>query len=148
MLRHLGIYEEAFNVLSWRTLIEARGDELSTESSVKVRLGGEAFYEGSEGLGPIHAQDLALRKALSRTYPEALNVKLVNYKVSVTDVGMGTASRVRVFIEFTDGKHEWATVGVSANIVEASKKALVDGYDYYLQRLRNPWLKAKGGAVA
>jgi 2-isopropylmalate synthase len=148
MLRHLGIYEEAFNVLSWRTLIEARGDELSTESSVKVRVGGEAFYESSEGLGPIHAQDLALRKALSRTYPEALNVKLVNYKVSVIDVGMGTASRVRVFIEFTDGKHEWATVGVSANIVEASKKALVDGYDYYLQRLRNPWLKAKGDAVA
>jgi len=143
MLKHLGIYEEMFRVISWRTVTDARDGEVLAESAVKAKVGGEVYYDISEGLGPVHAQDLALRKALSRVYPEALIVQLVNYKVSVIDTGMGTASKVRVFVEFTDGTHVWATVGVSANILEASKKALVDGYDYYLQRLRNPWLKAK-----
>ncbi len=99
------------------------------------------MHDISEGLGPVHAQDLAIRKALSKTYPEALNVQLVNYKVSVIDSGMGTASKVRVFIEFSDGNRTWGTVGVSTNVLEASKKALADGYDYYLQLMRNPWLK-------
>lgn len=144
MLRHLGIYEEMFKIISWRAVTDARNDEVLAESAVKAKVGGEIYYDISEGLGPVHAQDLALRKALSRAYPEALNVQLVNYKVSVIDTGMGTASKVRVFIEFTDGSHLWATVGVSTNILEASKKALVDGYDYYLQRMRNPWLKMKG----
>ncbi len=148
MLRHLGIYEELFKVVSWRAVTDARNDEVLAESAVKAKVGGEVFYDISEGLGPVHAQDLALRKALSRTYPEALNVQLVNYKVSVIDTGMGTASKVRVFIEFTDGQRTWATVGVSANILEASKKALVDGYDYYLQNLRNPWLRSRGNQTA
>lgn len=143
MLRCMGIYEEMFKVLSWRTITEARDGGVVAESSIKAKVGVEVVHEISEGLGPVHAQDLALRKALSRAYPEALKVQLVNYKVSVIDSGMGTASRVRVFIEFTDGERGWATVGVSTNILEASKMALVDGYDYYLQLSRNPWLRSR-----
>ena len=41
---------------------------------------------------------------------------------------------MRVTIEFSDGKEKWRTMGVSANVIEASVKALVDGFDYYLQR--------------
>jgi hypothetical protein len=41
---------------------------------------------------------------------------------------------VRTFIEFSNGKSNWITVGVSTNILEASKTALIDGYDYYLQK--------------
>ncbi len=141
MLKCMGIYEEFFKVISWRTVTEARDNEVVAESSVKAKVGAEIMHDISEGLGPVHAQDLALRKALSRVYPEALKVQLVNYKVSVIDSGMGTASKVRVFVEFTDGERTWATVGVSTNILEASKMALTDGYDYYLQLHRNPWLK-------
>jgi len=45
---------------------------------------------------------------------------------------MGTASVVRVFIEFEDDTHRWATTAVSSNILEASTKALADGYSYKL----------------
>ncbi|MCX8204218.1 MAG: citramalate synthase [Candidatus Nezhaarchaeota archaeon] len=141
ILRHLGIYEELFKLISWKAVSGAGNGGSLAEGVVKVMIGGETCYEISEGLGPVHAQDLALRKALSRAYPEALSVHLINYKVSVIDRGMGTASKVRVFMEFSDGQRNWTTVGVSTNILEASEKALVDGYDYYLQRRRSPWLK-------
>lgn len=143
VLKHLGIYHEFFKVVSWRAAIEAEEGNMYAEGTVKVTIQGQTFVEASRGLGPVHAQDLALRRVLSRVYPEVLNVSLVNYKVSVIDKGMGTASKVRVFMEFSDGKGGWTTVGVSTNILEASKRALVDGYDYYLQLKRNPWLKTQ-----
>ena len=45
----------------------------------------------------------------------------------------GTASAVEVFIEFQGNGSRWATVGVSENILEASKIALVQGYKYFMQ---------------
>jgi 2-isopropylmalate synthase len=44
----------------------------------------------------------------------------------------GTASRVRVLIESSDGKERWRTVGSSTNIIEASWLALVDSFEYWL----------------
>ncbi|MEM4699415.1 MAG: citramalate synthase [Candidatus Nezhaarchaeales archaeon] len=144
ILKHLGIYDEMFKVTYWRASVEAEGNSSLIEGAVRVAIGGTSYYEVSRGLGPVHAQDLALRKALSKVYPEVLNVHLVNYKVSVIDRGMGTASKVRVFMEFSDGKHSWVAVGVSTNILEASKEALISGYDYYLQMKRNAQLKCRG----
>jgi len=48
--------------------------------------------------------------------------------------GAGTAARVRVLIESTDGKRRWGTVGVSNNVIEASWQALVDSVEYKLHR--------------
>ena len=56
----------------------------------------------------------------------------MNYKVTVVDSVGGTASSVRVFIEFMDNSKRWATTSVSGNIIEASKRALVEGYKYWL----------------
>jgi 2-isopropylmalate synthase len=39
---------------------------------------------------------------------------------------------VRVLIESTDGQRNWTTVGVSADIIEASRAALVDSIEYML----------------
>jgi 2-isopropylmalate synthase len=39
-----------------------------------------------------------------------------------------------VLIETSDGETSWNTVGVAANIVEASWRALVDGITYGLHR--------------
>jgi hypothetical protein len=52
--------------------------------------------------------------------------------VRILDGVAGTAARTRVLIESTDGKHEWGTVGVSENIIEASLQALVDSMEYAL----------------
>lgn len=89
----------------------------------------------AEGIGPVHAQDMALVKALKPEYPMLENVQLINYKVSIAGRSMGTASIVRVLVEFKGDNEYWSTTGASANILEASMEALIDGYEYYLHRL-------------
>ncbi|MEM3292376.1 MAG: alpha-isopropylmalate synthase regulatory domain-containing protein, partial [Saccharolobus sp.] len=59
--------------------------------------------------------------------------KLIDYRVILPSEIKNTESVVRVTIEFTDGKINWRTEGVSRSVVEASVMALVDGFDYYLQ---------------
>ena len=39
-----------------------------------------------------------------------------------------------MLIETTDGKDVWVTVGVGANIIEASWEALVDAFTYGLRK--------------
>ena len=39
---------------------------------------------------------------------------------------------MRVFIESSDGKNQWRTVGSSTNIIEASWLALADSLEYWL----------------
>jgi 2-isopropylmalate synthase len=41
-----------------------------------------------------------------------------------------------VLIESSDGKTSWSTVGVSANIIEASWQALSDSLNYKLAKTR------------
>ena len=45
-----------------------------------------------------------------------------------------TAAKVRVIIESTDGQMNWTTVGVSADLIEASWIALSDSFEYKLIR--------------
>ena len=45
---------------------------------------------------------------------------------------VGTATKVRVLIETTDGEENWGTVGVHENIIEASWIALIDAILYGL----------------
>jgi len=86
------------------------------------------------GAGPVNALDNALRKALKRFYPVISTIHLTDYKVRVVNSQAGTAAKVRVFIQFQDGKDTWQTVGVSTNIIEASWLALVDAIEYKLHR--------------
>jgi 2-isopropylmalate synthase len=97
-----------------------------------VKVDDEVLYEASIGVGPVHALDQALRKALLKCFPQLKNVNLINYKVTVVDSASGTASTVRVFIEFKDNSFQWATTAVSDNIIDASATALIDGYAYRL----------------
>ncbi len=135
MMKELGEYKPLFEVGHWRTISESQNGGFAAESSVKLKVDGKELYVIAEGNGPVNAQDRALRNAMSEFFPEIRNVQLVNYKVSIADTAEGTASTVRNFVEFSDGKSNWVTVGVSTNLLEASKSALVDGYDYYLQKI-------------
>jgi len=137
MVKELGLYSKLFEIDQWRTISESHDHSFAAESSLKVRVGGKEIFVIAEGNGPVNAQDMALRKAMVAFFPEIENVQLVNFKVSIAEAAEGTASTVRTFIEFSDGKSSWITVGVSANILEASKVALIDGYDYYLQMSRD-----------
>ncbi|AFN73476.1 putative alpha-isopropylmalate/homocitrate synthase family transferase [Melioribacter roseus P3M-2] len=104
----------------------------NAEAVLKIEVNGEIEHTASDGDGPVNALDKALRKALTRFYPEVADIKLVDYKVRVLDEKEGTAAKVRVMIESSDGKDAWGTVGVSTNIIEASFKALSDSINYKL----------------
>jgi 2-isopropylmalate synthase len=133
MAEELDLLKKTFEVVEWRTLsstdANARG---VSEATVKVRVGDDVIHTIAEGDGPVNAQDNALRKALEPVFPAIGGVDLTNYKVTVINME-GTASSVEVFIEFEADRKRWATVGVSENILEASKTALVQGYTYFLQ---------------
>jgi 2-isopropylmalate synthase len=89
-------------------------------------------YEVAVGDGPVNALDAALRKALEWKFTRLREMRLADYKVRVVNGEAGTAARIRVFIEATDGKDMWTTVGVSENVIDASWKALVDAIEYKL----------------
>jgi 2-isopropylmalate synthase len=86
----------------------------------------------AEGVGPVDALSLALRKALEGSYRELEKVRLSDYKVRVVNPETGTEAMVRVLVEHHSEGRTWHTVGVSANIIEASWRALADGLRYFL----------------
>jgi 2-isopropylmalate synthase len=61
-------------------------------------------------------------------------MELSDYKVRVLPGRDGTAAKVRVLIESSDGVDQWGTVGVSHDIIEASWQALVDSINYKMYK--------------
>lgn len=122
-----------FRLESFRVITEKHEDgKVMTEATIKIHVGDERFIATGEGNGPVNALDMALRQAITRFYPQVANILLTDFKVRVLDEASGTDAVTRVIIESSDGKSSWATVGVSANIIEASWNALVDSLAYGL----------------
>ncbi len=124
-----------FEVESWRVLTDARGGEDAlSEATVKVQAGGARAVRTGEGNGPVNALDHALREALLPAYPELADFELIDYKVRILDAAHGTDAVTRVLIETTDGQGSWTTIGVAANILQASWEALLESVTYGLLR--------------
>jgi 2-isopropylmalate synthase len=131
--RTAGLFTPHFERLSYHVDVESdRTGELSTEATVKLRIGDDVRHEVAEGDGPVNALDAAMRKALAAAYPNLAEMSLVDYKVRVINSEAGTAAGVRVVIESRDERDVWGTVGVSENVIEASWLALVDSFEYKL----------------
>lgn len=130
--QELGKYKELFSIQRYRVTSEHPAEDASCCSNawVKVRVDGEYEIAAAEGDGPVNALDGALRRALGRFYPNLAEVRLSDYKVRVIDGNDATAAKVRVLIESTDGRNTWSTVGVSTDIIDASRAALVDSIEY------------------
>ena len=105
-----------------------------SEAIVRLVLGEQRVVAVGEGVGPVHALDQALRKALSELYPELASIHLVDYKVRILDGRAATSAVTRVMLTSADHEGEWTTVGVSDDIVTASWEALADGISYGLLR--------------
>lgn len=130
-----GSLPEFFTVESWRVITDARGDaEALSEATVKVVAAGERIVKTGEGNGPVNALDHALRDALATAYPQIADLELIDYKVRILDAAHGTDAVTRVLIETSDGSTSWSTIGVAANILEASWDALVESVTYGLIR--------------
>jgi 2-isopropylmalate synthase len=119
-----------FDVESWRVLTDHGG----AEATVKLVAGGTRVVVVGEGNGPVNALDHALRQAIEQVYPQVARFHLIDYRVRILDSGHGTDAITRVLIETTDGQDAWVTVGVGANMVEASWQALVDAVTYGLRQ--------------
>ena len=114
--------------------------EIVSLAKAKLEVDKKLILCEGEGNGPVHALDNAIRKNVDKLakYSQYLkDLKLVDYKVRILNTG--TEAVTRVSIESTDSKGKnWFTIGVSANIIDASFKALVDSLDYKLFKDKAP----------
>ncbi len=128
-------YTPPFELLDFTVIVEKRGrNDMMSQATVKLSVGGEVMHTAAEGDGPVNALDKAIRKALLPHYPELAEVHLVDYKVRIVDEHLGTAAKPRVLIESARGDERWSTVGCSENIIEASWQALWDSLELPLLR--------------
>lgn len=136
--RELGEVPKYFELLRFHVTDERRYNALGklvveSEAVVRVRVGGEIRLEVAEGNGPVHALDVAMRKALEPCYPLLGDMRLSDYRVRILAAKAGTGAMPRVLIRSANGDGtEWSTLGVSTNIIEASVEALVDSFTYKL----------------
>jgi len=121
---------ECFSVVTSRTL----ENPCLSQATIKISVGGEEELTAAEGNGPVNALDHALRKALTKFYPQIKEMHLVDFKVRTLEGSEGTAAGVRVLLDSTDGSELWSTTGVSENIIEASWQALIDSIEYKLSK--------------
>ncbi len=136
ILKNIGAYKPLFHLESYEVSVDRRrSGATESQAIVKIKCADERFVAVAEGNGPVNALERALKKALVDSDSRVERIHLTDYKVRVIDQSKGTRSKVRVFIESTDGENTWGTVGVHENIMEASWEALVDGLEYGLARM-------------
>ncbi|MBY6005431.1 citramalate synthase [Salipiger bermudensis] len=141
----LGRCPEFFEVKRYRVTIERRKNKYDqmvslSEAVVVVKVDGEKKLSVSDSLdnagfdrGPVNALAKALAKDLGPYQSVIDDLRLVDFKVRITQGG--TEAVTRVIIDSQDGSgRRWQTVGVSANIVDASFEALLDAVRWKLIR--------------
>lgn len=131
----LGIKREFFKLRNLQVIVgenvSGERNEFTASAIIKISVDGSEELMAGEGNGPVNAIDSALRRALSRFYPQIMQMRLTDYRVRVLD-SRATASAVRVSIETTDGHRVWRTIGVSSDVINASWQALKDSVEYFL----------------
>ncbi len=158
--RALGVMPRFFEVERYRVTVERRlngqGRMVTVSEAVVVaRFGDRRVMNVSEShhpethadAGPVNALSRALGKDLGPYQAYIADMKLVDFRVRITSGG--TEAVTRVLIESADGEgRRWSTVGVSANIVDASFQALQDAILWKLLRDGAPVADAVADAVA
>ncbi|WP_099826532.1 citramalate synthase [Oceaniglobus indicus] len=134
-----------FEVKRYRVTIERRKNKHDqmvslSEAVVVVKIGGQKTLSVSESMdetgsdrGPVHALSNALSKDLGPYQAYIDDLRLVDFKVRITQGGTEAVTRVIIDSEDSQGRR-WSTVGVSPNIVDASFEALLDAITWKLVR--------------
>ena len=129
ILKTLNQFPNYFEIMGFRVMTDTTAHDkgnFNSEASIKIKIGDEIIHTVSEGDGPVHALDNALRKALCPIYPQINGFQLSDFKVRILDSTGGTGAKTRVHVETSDGYNRWDTVGVSENVVEAAYLGVVD----------------------
>ena len=147
--RELNESPNFFEVKRYRVSIERRKNKYNkivslSEAMVVVKVGDEKKLSVSESmdekgsdLGPVNALAKALSKDLDPFQTIINDMRLVDFKVRITQGGTEAVTCVVIDCEDCQGRR-WATVGVSANIVDASFEALLDAINWKLIRDYRP----------
>jgi len=143
--RALGQLPRFFEVKRYKVTVERRKNKRDrmvslSEAVVVVKIGAEKMLSVSESMdetgsdrGPVNALSKALAKDLGPYQSYIDDIRLVDFKVRITQGG--TEAVTRVVIDSEDGAgRRWSTVGVSPNIVDASFEALLDAITWKLVR--------------
>jgi 2-isopropylmalate synthase len=125
--RHTGWTNSFFDSESFEVVTRRTESGVRSTATVDLIVDGEARQSRGEGVGPVHAMDVALRAALDEHYPGVSGLRLTDYRVRVLDSDEGTSARVRVLLETSDDHASWGTIGVHENVIEASWEALTEG---------------------
>ena len=143
--RELGLCPDFFEVKRYKVSVERRKNKYNrmvslSEAFVVVRIDGEKKMSVSESMdelgndrGPVNALSKALAKDLGPYQAMIDDMNLTDYKVRITQGGTEAVTRVVIDCEDSKGR-SWATVGVSADIVDASFEALLDAVNWKLIR--------------
>jgi 2-isopropylmalate synthase len=155
--RMLGQMPRFFEVKRYKVTVERRKNRYDrmvslSEAVVVVKIGDEKKLSVSESMdetgadrGPVNALTKALGKDLGPYQACIDDLRLVDFKVRITQGG--TEAVTRVIIDSEDGQgRRWSTVGVSPNIVDASFEALLDAINWKL--LRDGIAPVRADAVA
>ena len=71
MKKVTGQFQEPFTLESFRVNIEKnRSDPSTSQVTIKISVGEEEEITAAEGIGPVNALDNALRKALTKFFPQ------------------------------------------------------------------------------
>lgn len=139
----LGSLPTFFEVKRYKVTVERRKNKYNqmvslSEAVVVVKIGGEkklsvseSMDEGGSDRGPVNALSKALGKDLGPYQAVIDDLKLVDFKVRITQGGTEAVTRVIIDSEDSNGRR-WSTVGVSPNIVDASFEALLDAINWKL----------------
>jgi 2-isopropylmalate synthase len=118
--------------------INAKGERITvSQAVVRVKVGDEVLISVAEGIGPVNALDLALRKDLGKYQTFITGLELTDYRVRILNAGTQAVTRVLIESKDETGDH-WTTIGVSANIIDASFQALMDSIIYKLVKSGAP----------
>jgi 2-isopropylmalate synthase len=140
--RVLGTVPAYFSVEKFDVSVEHRINALGepvvvSMAVVKLKVGEESLISAAEGIGPVNALDVALRKDLGKYQKYIDGLRLTDYRVRILNTG--TEAVTRVLIESENGNGErWSTIGVSPNIIDASFQALMDSIVYKLVKSGAP----------
>ena len=135
MRKITGVFKEPFTLQCFNITNGKTGNHPpQCQAMIKISVGDEEELTAAEGNGPVNALDHALRKALTKFYPQIKEMHLIDFKVRIVEGSEGTAARVKVLLDSRDGEEVWSTIGVSENIIEASWQALVDSIQYKLSK--------------
>jgi 2-isopropylmalate synthase len=127
-------YTPLFTLLDYQATVGRRQGTEFVEATVRLMIGEAVVHTAGDGNGPVGALDSALRKALAPHYPKLDAIHLADFKVRILDSDAGTGAITRVLIDSRDPSGSWSTVGASPNIIEASMMALVDSFEFGLER--------------